>query len=481
MSALLETALTAAQAAGARFVEARLVRRTRERLTFRDGELDGAVHESDVGVGIRALVGDGWGYAGTNTLDVDGVTAAAQAAVRAAAAMTSHQPVVVPPAVQGEYTTPLREDPLTVPLVEKVELFRQVDAAMRAATAGDAAFKGSRGELSTLRIETHFRASQGTDLRQSVTVTGAKMVALAASDDDFQMRSFPKSGEGNALQTGYEYVRSLDLPGRAGPLAVEALALLRAEVTPPGPRTLILDGTQLSLQIHESCGHPTELDRAFGEEISLAGASFLLPEAIGGLRYGSDRVNLTADATTPTGPGTFGFDDEGTPASRAPLVKAGQFVGYLSGRDAAARLGVPSASALRAESWYGLPIVRMTNVNLEAGEGSLDDLIAGVEDGLLLSCNKSWSIDDLRLNFQFACEIAYEIKGGRKTGKIFKNPVYWGRTPEFWGNCTAIAGREAWEMWGWLFCGKGDPVQIMHVGHGCAPTRFDNVQFGARS
>jgi TldD protein len=479
--ACLDLALEAARAAGARFAEARLVTRRRERLVVRDGALDGAVDERDRGLGIRVLVGDGWGYAGTHRLDPTGVRTAAEAAVRAASATRSGQGVNLPPPLTGRYATPLAEDPFEVPVTEKLALVAEADAAMRAAAAGRTSYKGSRAELSALRTETRFRTSHGTALEQSVTLCGAKLAAIAASDTDFQVRSYPKSFEGNVLQAGFEVVRGLDLPRHGPALVDEALALLAAESVPVGSRTLILDGSQLSLQIHESVGHPTELDRAFGEEISLAGASFLLPERVGALRFGADRVNLTADATTPLGPGTFGFDDEGTPATSAPLVRDGLFVGYLSGRDAAARLGRPSASALRAESWYGLPIVRMTNVNLEPGSGSLDDLIGGVDDGLLLSANKSWSIDDLRLNFQFACEIAYEIKGGRRTGRVFKNPVYWGRSPEFWGNCSAIAGREAWEMWGWLYCGKGDPVQIMHVGHGCAPARFDRVDFGARS
>ena len=199
-------------------------------------------------------------------------------------------------------------------------------------------------------------------------------------------------------------------------------------------------------------------------------------EALDQLQYGAEIVNLTADSTTPLGPGTFGFDDEGTPATRVPLVENGRFVGFLTGREAAARVGCRPASCLRAQTWSRQPIVRMVNVNLEAGEGSRDDLIAGVDDGLLLSSNKSWSIDDLRLNFQFSCEAAYEIKNGKLTGRLFKNPIYRGVTPEFWSSCSAIAGPEAWEMWGYLFCGKGDPGQLMYVGHGCAPSRFDGVE-----
>ena len=305
------------------------------------------------------------------------------------------------------------------------------------------------------------------------------MSAIAQANGDVQVRSLPKSMEGNFLQGGFEHIRAMNLPGAAEQTAHEALALTHAERTPEGAKTIILDGCQLSLQIHESVGHPTELDRVLGEEISLAGSSFLLPDSRDELRYGSEHVNLTADSTTPFGPGTFGFDDEGTPASRVPLVESGKLVGFLSGRDTAQRVGCTPTSALRAESWASLPIVRMVNVNLEPGTGSMDDLIAGVDDGLLLAANKSWSIDDLRLNFQFSCEIAYEIKGGKRTGRIFKNPIYYGVTPHFWGSCSAVAGPEAWKMWGWLFCGKGDPAQLMYVGHGCAPSRFDGIRVGS--
>lgn len=473
--ALLEAALAAARAAGARHVEVRLVRRTRERLSFRDGALDASLHDRDVGVGVRALVGDGWGYGATSLLTPASVAEAARAATAAAAAVRGGAPVAMPSAVTGTYTTPLREDPFAVPLADKVAVFAEAHAA---ATSG---VKGTRGEMTSLRLETELAASNGTRLSQAVTICGGGLTVLAVGDGDVQVRSHPKSTEGNVLQGGFEHFRALDLPGHAPRLRDEALALLRAEPTPAGKRTIVLDGSQLSLQIHESVGHPTELDRVLGEEISLAGASFLLPDRLGRLKYGADIVNLTADATTPTGPGTFGFDDEGTPATRTPLVENGRFVGFLSGRDSAARIGRPSGSCLRAESWSAQPIVRMINVNLEPGAGSLDDLIGGIDDGLLLSGNKSWSIDDLRLNFQFSTEIAYEIRGGRRTGRIFKNPVYHGVTPAFWQSCRAICGPEEWRMWGWMYCGKGDPIQLQYVGHGCAPARFDGVDVGASS
>ncbi len=472
---LCSVALQAATDAGARYVEVRLVEREREMIDYKDATIDVCAVYRDLGVGIRALGASGWGYGATSLLTPDAIAEAARKAVAATAATETGlaDGPQIPDAVSGTYETPLDEDPFAMPLEAKNEIF--VEAHRRIGSISGV--KAARGSYTAHRQTQTFHASNGSRQHQIVTLCGGALSALAEHGGDVQLRSAPKSFEGNVLQGGFESFRGLDLIGQSERLADEAVALTRAEPAPVGSKTIILDGAQLSLQIHESVGHPIELDRVLGEEISLAGASFALPDKLG-FRYGSDLVNLTADAITPQGPGTFAFDDEGTPATRTPIVDKGTFVGYLSGRDSAARLGRPSGSALRAESWSRQPIVRMINVNLEPGAGSTDDLIGGVDDGLLLSVNKSWSIDDLRLNFQFSCEVAYEIRGGKLTGKIFKNPVYYGVTPPFWRSCSAIAGPEAWQMWGWAFCGKGDPGQIMYVGHGCAPARFDGVQVG---
>jgi len=473
--ALCNIALESALSAGARYAEVRLVERQREMLDYRDGTIDVSASYRDLGIGIRALGAEGWGYGATSLLNPKGIQRAARDAVAAAAATSTllEGGPQVPQAVSGTYTTPLREDPFEVSLEEKNDLFAEAHRRMHK----KAGIKVAKGTLTSHRQKQNFRASNGSVQDQEITLCGGGLAALAEHEGDVQVRSGPKSHEGNILQGGFECFRAFNLPLQGERLAEEAVQLSRAEATPSGPRTIVLDGAQLSLQIHESVGHPIELDRVFGEEISLAGASFALPDKLGSA-YGSELVNLSADATTPYGPGTFGFDDEGTPATCTPIVQEGTFVGYLSGRDSAAALGRASGSAFRAESWSRQPIVRMNNVNLEPGTGSFDDLIGGIDDGLYLSVNKSWSIDDLRLNFQFSCEAAYEIKGGKLTGRIFRNPVYFGVTPSFWGACSAIAGPEAWQMWGWAFCGKGDPGQIMYVGHGCAPTRFDNVSVG---
>jgi TldD protein len=241
--------------------------------------------------------------------------------------------------------------------------------------------------------------------------------------------------------------------------------------------TLILGATQLALQVHESCGHPIELDRVFGTEASYAGTSFLTTDKLGHFRYGSDIVNITADATILGGLGTFGFDDEGVPAQRTPIVRNGIFVGYLTSRETATRLGLQSNGAARADGWNRIPIIRMTNINLEPGTWRFEDLIADTDDGIYMELNKSWSIDDKRLNFQFGTEIAYEIKQG-KFGAMLKNATYTGLTPQFWGSCDAICNQDYWNVWGTPNCGKGQPPQTAHVGHGTAPARFRNVRVG---
>jgi TldD protein len=471
----LDAALDAAAKAGVDYAEVRRVDRDQEWLTFKDGRLERGTRTDDAGVGIRVFVDGRVGFAAGPNADPDALKKLVDRAIQAARGSTpSDIPLVIPPPVQGTYQTPLKEDPFATDHGEKLDVMARAHAVLNA----DSRVKVARGNLVSMKKDTTLWATNGTRIDQSITLCGGGMSATAVDNDEVQTRSYPKGTEGNVVQAGFEFVREMDLEGAAERIRKEAIALCHAEDCPVGKRTLVLDGAQMSLQIHESVGHPTELDRAFGEEISLAGASFLLPSTRGELEYGTKLVNLSADSTTPRGLGTYGFDDEGTPATKTALVQDGRFVGYLSGRQSAARLGVESAGCLRAQSWSSLPIVRMVNVNLEPGAGTLDGLIGDIEDGLLFSVNKSWSIDDLRLNFQFACEAAYEIKGGKRTGRLFKNPVYFGVTPEFWKKCTAICGPEEWQMWGWIFCGKGDPIQSMTVGHGCAPARFDGVHIG---
>jgi TldD protein len=261
-------------------------------------------------------------------------------------------------------------------------------------------------------------------------------------------------------------------------VAAEAAALLRAAPCPSGTYDVILDGSQLGLQVHESCGHPTELDRVLGSEANFAGGSFLTTDKLGKFRYGSEHVNLTADATAPFGLGTFGYDDEGVPAQRWDLVREGVFRGYLTSRETAPKIGLErSQGAMRADGWSRIPLIRMVNVSLQPGEWEPDALIADTKRGIYMETNRSWSIDQLRYNFQFGTELGWLIENGKKT-KLLKNPTYQGITPEFWGSCDAVCGPRHWVLWGTPNCGKGQPGQTMTTGHGAAPARFRNVKVG---
>src|SRR5262249_27280406 len=312
-------------------------------------------------------------------------------------------------------------------------------------------------------------STEGTDVAQTLICGGAGIKLVVADGDEVATRCWPMDYDGGINGAGYEFVAALDLTRHAARIREEALELLQAPPCPSGAAALALATPQLALQIHESCGHPTELDRALGEEISLAGASFLTPDKLGRFTYGSSRVNLTADSLRAGGLGTFGWDDEGVAARRTPLLARGTLVGHLSSREPAHRLGLGrSAGCMRAESYARPPIIRMINVSLEPdpdGPRTLDELIADTDDGVFMTTNRSWSIDDLRLNFQFSCEAGWEIKRG-KIVRMVKTPMYTGITPRFWAGCDAICAPQAFRMWGFLSCGKGDPMQLMAVGHG---------------
>ncbi|MFB0545702.1 MAG: TldD/PmbA family protein, partial [Anaerolineae bacterium] len=319
--------------------------------------------------------------------------------------------------------------------------------------------------------------SEGSFIEQEIVESGGGLEATAVDGGEVQKRSYPNSFGRHQGTAGYEFIEAMDLAGHAERVGAEAVALLTAPQCPSMVTTLILGGAQLALQVHESCGHPIELDRVFGTEASYAGTSFLTTDKLGAFRYGSEVVNITADATIPRGLGTFGYDDEGVKAQRTPIVRQGLFVGYLTSRETATLLGQTSNGAMRADGWNRIPLIRMTNINLEPGEWDFEDLLADTDEGIYMEMNKSWSIDDKRLNFQFGTEVAYEIKGG-ELGQLYKNATYTGLTPQFWGSCDAVCDERHWQVWGTPNCGKGQPSQTAHVGHGTAPARFRNVRVG---
>lgn len=479
MRDLAERALDAASGAGASYADVRIVERETEVVEVRNGRLVGVDRDDDEGVGIRVIVDGAWGFAGVDRLEPSAVTDAALRAVRIAraSARVAGPPVRLAPvpAVVDSYSTPVQIDPFTVTSAAKAELLLRVDEAM--SRVAEVRVRSASTEC--VRERRFFASSEGSRIDQTFTESGAGFDATATSDDEVQSRSYPNSFGRHQLCAGWEAVEAMDLEGSAERVASEAAALLTAAPCPTGVMTLILDSTQTALQVHESCGHPAELDRALGSEAAFAGTSFLTPDLLGRYRYGSDAVTLVADATSPGGLGTFGWDDEGVPAQRTVLVDRGVFSGYMSSRETAAQLDLPlSSGTMRASSWARIPLIRMTNVNLEPGDSSLEEMIATTEHGVYLETNRSWSIDDRRLNFQFGCQLGWEIRDGKRV-RMVRNGLYSGITPEFWGSCDAVAGRDEWVLYGVVNCGKGEPGQVLHVGHGAAPARFSNVKVTA--
>jgi TldD protein len=434
------------------------------------------------GIGIRVLGTKTWGFASTASLDEASIMAAVERAIRLADASSritaKAAPFPLGEARHGTYATKLAIDPRTIAIEDKIAT---LDGPLGAMLRGGSEVKSAEARMEWRALEKRLLTTEGTDVTQLFVIGACGMRAVAVSDTgDAETRSYPTWEGCDGFQGGWERIGAFDLAGNAERVRDEAIALLRAPRCPSGDYDLILESSQVALQIHESCGHPTELDRALGTEITLAGGSFLQPSMMGSFRYGSDVVTLTADSVAEGGLGTFGWDDEGTPAGTHALVDRGVFTDWLSSRETAAGIGRPSTGTMRASGWDRTPLIRMTNVSLAPREGSLEDLVADTKRGILMATDKSWSIDDQRLDFHFACEIGWEIENGKRT-RIVKNPMYGGSTPAFWGSCDAVCGPEEWRLWGINTCGKGEPMQAIGVGHGAAPARFRRVKVGGGS
>jgi len=482
-----DRALDTAASRGATYADVRIVRRENQDIGVKNGVVQALTLAGDFGFGVRVIADGAWGFASSNRLTLDEVDRVAGQAVEIAkaSARVNEADVDLGPAEVhvGRYRTPTEMDPFEVSLEDKIDVLLAADKEARAVD-GVAMAQGTMGFLRETKT---FASSEGSFVEQTIIESGLGIVVRAIAEGEMQQRSYPNSFGRHQGTAGYEFIERWDLPRHARQTAEEAVALLGAPQCPSRVTTLVLDGPQLALQVHESCGHPIELDRVFGTEAAYAGTSFLTPEKYGVFRYGSEVVNLVSDAVTPTGLGTYGFDDEGVPGQETDIVRNGIFVGYLTSRESASQLRVihPDApersnGAMRADGWNRVPIIRMSNVSLMPGEWRLDDLIADTDEGVYMLTNKSWSIDDRRLNFQFGTELAYEIKGGKR-GRMFKNATYTGITPQFWGGCDAICSADHWNVWGTANCGKGQPGQRAHTGHGTAPARFRNVQIGVMS
>lgn len=474
---LVQDALDLARREGAEYAEVRAESLLANRTHVRNNAVERLSTDRDSGWGIHALAGGGWGFASSSTEDGSNLATTVERAVDIARASgllrRSTSDLSAMSTEMGTYSSPIQRDPFTVPVTERVSLLLDATANIRAASER---IKVAAATLHLFRTEKLYANSLGASLRQTITHTGAWVGGVAVGEDGYSYRR----SAGDMSQAGWEFVEQLDLPAEGSRVGREASDLVVAPWAPSGPYQVVLSSDMVALLVHESCGHPTELDRVLGWEAAFAGTSFLMPPMLGQFQYGSPLVNMTADSLLPGGLGTFGWDDEGTPAQRTPIVREGIFTGYLSSRESALALGQRSNGCGRATSWGRIPLVRMVNLSLEPGSGSLDDLISGVEDGLYVETPSSWSLDDKRMNFHFSGELCREIKGG-KLGELYKGAGFQGRTPQFWGAVGGVAGPEAWRLWGLPHCAKGEPLQLCPVSHGAAPILLNTLQMSGHN
>jgi len=466
---LCGNAVDAALGAGASYADARAVLRRSQSVATKNGNVEGVSDQETEGIGVRVLVDGSWGFAGAGTLtDESAREAALRACVfaRAAGGGDRRQAPLAPQT--GSFETAVEIDPLSISLDEKIDFCLEAERGLARPEV-----KVAEAFLHAQREHKVLVSSDSVDVEQEHVECGAGIDATAVGDGTTQIRSYPSAYGGLTAQAGWEYVLGLRLADEAPRVGEQAAALLTAPECPAGVMDVVIDAEQLALQLHESVGHPTELDRVLGFEAAYAGTSFLHPEDLGSLRYGSEDMNVIADPTTPSGLGTFGFDDEGVPAEPQAIVREGVLVGWMGSRE------VGFAGSMRADGWARMPLVRMTNLHLEPGDATLEELIAGVERGVYLETNKSWSIDDKRLNFQFGTQVAWEIADG-KLGRMLRDATYTGITPQFWGSMDAVGNSDAWRLHGFTNCGKGQPGQSAHVSHGTPPARFRGVQIGVR-
>lgn len=470
---LAKICLETASRENATYADIRLVNTIIESVSMIN-ENTASEESNDLGTGIRVLYQTGWGFASTDDLEPDNIRETTRKAVslaRGASKIGSKLTRAKEPVHVAKWESPRKKDPFNVSTEEKFEHLKDITNEMKAEGV-----VARRGQIISTKIEKYFANSEGSKIYQDLVQTGAQVVVAAKGPSGIQRRS----DQQYALE-GYELIEGLDLVGKAPALTKEALELTQAPGCQEGKSDVIISADQVGLQVHESCGHPIELDRVLGYEANFAGRSFLTPDQLGKLQYGSEHVNIVMDATISHGQGlgTFAYDDEGVEAQRKYAIKNGKLVGYLMSRSTAQNIGETRSNGCMRADTYQLPIIRMTNVSLEPGNWDYDELIEDTKDGILMVSNYGWSIDQKRYNFQFNCEKGYKIKNG-SVEEIIRGPGYSGITPEFWNSCDAICNKKSWVLWGTPNCGKGQPQQVMGTGHGAAPTRFRNIRvFGA--
>jgi len=480
---LCMVALDVARGAGAVYADAR-VTATHEQSVYTREQRVASLHDAEsLGMGVRVRVDGAWGFAASRQVDADEAArlarvAVAQARANAAAGGDGADLAPTDPIPDARWQSPLQTDPFEVPVEEKIELL--LGANSEALRVSGVRFVAS--SIACVRVETTFASTIGSLVEQTVVRTWPSMTVTAVAEDgsDYQSRS---SSEVFPMGLGYEHVVRSDLAGRAGNWGEQAVAKLHAQGVEPGEYDLVLTPSNLFLTIHESIGHPTELDRALGYEADYAGTSFLAPPqaVLGSFRYGPEIMNVQADRTQRGALATIGWDDDGVPADSWTLIRDGVFVDYQTTRTLAGAIAPLNGSnrshgCATASGWDRIQFQRMPNVSLLPGEKdlTLDDLVAATDRGILIEGAGSYSIDQQRYNFQFGGQVCYEIRNGAVAGML-KDVAYGGRTPEFWNSLDLLGGPRSYALGGTFYDGKGQPSQSNAVSHGCPPARFRGV------
>jgi TldD protein len=475
---LAQIAVAEAEKQGASYADFRFEEIRTENVELSDGKPGLLDRNLSAGFGVRVLADFAWGFAASYELSEESVRRIARQAVEIAktSAKINDRRVElarISPATDI-YRTPYRIDPFSVSLAEKIELLKSYDALMHSRSD----VNSTNCFMNFRRISKHFASSDGSEIEQELLHSGAgASCGVVKSRHERTERSFPSSS-GQYMSKGYELIEEIGFEEGLPRIAEQAVALMSAKDTPSGTYDIVLSGDQVSLQIHESIGHALELDRVFGSERNFSGISFATPDNLGSLQYGSPTINVVANASFPAGLATWGYDDEGVGARPVELIRNGVLVGYLSNRESAVRIGRESSGSADADGWSNPPIVRITNVSLQPGETSFDDLIGGVDDGIYMETVEHWSIDDNRESFQLGCEIGWEIKGG-KLGEMVKAPSYSSSTVKFWNSCDAVGDKSLWNIWGTPNCGKGQPAQNARTAQGASPCRFRQIAVGS--
>jgi TldD protein len=467
-----DLALRRVNASGAEYGDIRIQHSTTEHIQGEDRRIASIRNTEDVGFGVRVLYHGAWGFAASSILSLEEVPRVADLAVEIAKGSASvaleKVRLAQEPVHRDRVVTPCRINPFSVPLEKKTDLLLNVMDTLHRQSG----IARSSASLWARRDRKLFMSTEGSRVEFDLLAGQGDCTATALHDGRFASRSFNTPH----LRQGYELIEEADLSREASRVAVQAVEKVKAPIVEAGQYDLVLDPEHLSLTMHESCGHPTELDRVLGYEANYAGTSFLTPDKLSSYRFGSPHVTLVADNTEPETLAATGYDDDGVACQRWDIVRDGLFVGYCTNREVAPKIGeVRSRGSNRADGWGSVPIVRIANIGLDPGTDTLDQLIAGVKRGIYIEGHGSYSIDQRRYNFQFGGGAFWLIENGKRT-HMLRDVIYHGITPEFWNSCDGVADRTFRRRYGFITCGKGQPGQSGWMTHAASPARFRNVQ-----